>query len=169
MRNVFKETSTSPDARRDRTLETKLSKRSVKLLQVLADLCSKERARERERGMVGDFMVLLLLHVQGYGAYLTLMMLKSTDSTFKCACAMSPVTDWKLYGESSGPDPPCPSPSGGCICVKSPSLLIHAASAFSERYLGVPLRDDSRYQVCVYLLLHLELLKAFRRYSKHSR
>uniref|UniRef100_A0A671W3E2 Dipeptidyl peptidase like 10 n=1 Tax=Sparus aurata TaxID=8175 RepID=A0A671W3E2_SPAAU len=36
---------------------------------------------------------------KGYGAYLTLMMLKSTDSLFKCACAMSPVTDWKLYGE----------------------------------------------------------------------
>ncbi|CAG11216.1 unnamed protein product, partial [Tetraodon nigroviridis] len=54
---------------------------------------------------------------KGYGAYLTLMMLKSTDSIFRCACAVSPVTDWKLY-----------------------------ASAFSERYLGVPLRDDSRYQ-----------------------
>jgi len=36
---------------------------------------------------------------QGYGAYLTLMMLRSTDSLFKCACAMTPVTDWKLYGE----------------------------------------------------------------------
>uniref|UniRef100_A0A667ZX50 Dipeptidyl peptidase like 10 n=1 Tax=Myripristis murdjan TaxID=586833 RepID=A0A667ZX50_9TELE len=59
----------------------------------------------------------------GYGAYVTLMMLKSTDSLFKCACAMSPVTDWKLY-----------------------------ASAFSERYLGMPLRDDSRYQVRVYYL-----------------
>uniref|UniRef100_A0A8C7ZUI7 Dipeptidyl peptidase like 10 n=1 Tax=Oryzias sinensis TaxID=183150 RepID=A0A8C7ZUI7_9TELE len=61
---------------------------------------------------------------QGYGAYLTLMMLKSTDSLFKCACAMSPVTDWRLY-----------------------------ASAFSERYLGMPLQDDSRYQhladICV--------------------
>ncbi|KAG7502666.1 inactive dipeptidyl peptidase 10 isoform X1 [Solea senegalensis] len=54
---------------------------------------------------------------KGYGAYITLMMLKSTDSVFKCSCAMSPVTDWKLY-----------------------------ASAFSERYLGVPLRDENRYQ-----------------------
>uniref|UniRef100_A0AAX7SH28 Dipeptidyl peptidase like 10 n=1 Tax=Astatotilapia calliptera TaxID=8154 RepID=A0AAX7SH28_ASTCA len=36
---------------------------------------------------------------KGYGAYITLMMLKSTDSLFKCACAMSPVTDWKLYGD----------------------------------------------------------------------
>uniref|UniRef100_A0A3Q4MMJ5 Dipeptidyl peptidase like 10 n=1 Tax=Neolamprologus brichardi TaxID=32507 RepID=A0A3Q4MMJ5_NEOBR len=32
-------------------------------------------------------------------SYITLMMLKSTDSLFKCACAMSPVTDWKLYGD----------------------------------------------------------------------
>ncbi|XP_030194547.1 inactive dipeptidyl peptidase 10 isoform X2 [Gadus morhua] len=54
---------------------------------------------------------------RGYGAYLALMMLKSTDGLFKCACAISPVTDWTLY-----------------------------ASAFSERYLGTPLWDDSRYQ-----------------------
>uniref|UniRef100_A0A8C8GCM8 Dipeptidyl peptidase like 10 n=1 Tax=Oncorhynchus tshawytscha TaxID=74940 RepID=A0A8C8GCM8_ONCTS len=67
---------------------------------------------------------------RGYGAYITLMMLKSTDSLFKCSVAMSPVTDWKLY-----------------------------ASAFSERYLGMPLRDDSRYQVrlltaSLYLFAH---------------
>uniref|UniRef100_A0A8C7FNE1 Dipeptidyl peptidase like 10 n=1 Tax=Oncorhynchus kisutch TaxID=8019 RepID=A0A8C7FNE1_ONCKI len=36
---------------------------------------------------------------RGYGAYITLMMLKSTDSLFKCSVAMSPVTDWKLYDE----------------------------------------------------------------------
>lgn len=54
---------------------------------------------------------------RGYGAYITLMLLKSTDSLFKCAVAMSPVTDWKYY-----------------------------ASTFSERYLGLPQRDDSRYQ-----------------------
>uniref|UniRef100_A0A8D3CN88 Inactive dipeptidyl peptidase 10-like n=1 Tax=Scophthalmus maximus TaxID=52904 RepID=A0A8D3CN88_SCOMX len=36
---------------------------------------------------------------KGYGAYITLMMLKSTDSIFKCTCAMSPVTDWRLYGD----------------------------------------------------------------------
>ncbi|XP_072301344.1 inactive dipeptidyl peptidase 10-like isoform X2 [Eucyclogobius newberryi] len=59
----------------------------------------------------------IALFGKGYGAYLALMLLKSTDSLFKCACAVSPVTDWKLY-----------------------------ASAFSERYLGLPLRDDSRYQ-----------------------
>lgn len=35
------------------------------------------------------------------------------------------------------------------------------ASAFSERYLGMPLRDDSRYQVCVYFLPSLDLLKLF--------
>ncbi|XP_061697964.1 inactive dipeptidyl peptidase 10-like isoform X2 [Syngnathoides biaculeatus] len=54
---------------------------------------------------------------KGYGAYMALMLLKSTDSVFKCACAMSPMTDLKLY-----------------------------ASAFSERYLGMPVRDDRRYQ-----------------------
>lgn len=50
----------------------------------------------------GDFPGFPFMCVQGYGAYLMLMMLKSTDSMFKCACAMSPVTDWKLYGESCG-------------------------------------------------------------------
>lgn len=47
--------------------------------------------------------MLMFISVQGYGAYITLMMLKSTDSIFKCACAMSPVTDWKLYGEYINP------------------------------------------------------------------
>ena len=37
--------------------------------------------------------------LQGYGAYLTLMMLKSTDGLFKCSCAVTPVTDWRMYGE----------------------------------------------------------------------
>uniref|UniRef100_A0AAY4ES97 Dipeptidyl-peptidase 10 (Non-functional) n=1 Tax=Denticeps clupeoides TaxID=299321 RepID=A0AAY4ES97_9TELE len=55
---------------------------------------------------------------QGYGGYITLMMLQSTGSLFKCAVSMSPVTDFRLY-----------------------------ASAFSERYLGMPLRDGSQYQV----------------------
>ncbi|KAK3568690.1 hypothetical protein QTP86_013449 [Hemibagrus guttatus] len=54
---------------------------------------------------------------RGYGGYVTLLLVKSTESLFKCAVAMSPVTDWTLH-----------------------------ASAFSERYLGVPLQDDSRYQ-----------------------
>uniref|UniRef100_A0A8K9WRU5 Dipeptidyl peptidase like 10 n=1 Tax=Oncorhynchus mykiss TaxID=8022 RepID=A0A8K9WRU5_ONCMY len=81
---------------------------------------------------------------RGYGAYITLMMLKSTDSLLKCSVAMSPVTDWKLY-----------------------------ASAFSERYLGLPLRDDSRYQVRLFtasLLLFAALfssLKAPRRSIKY--
>ncbi|XP_048835537.1 inactive dipeptidyl peptidase 10-like isoform X1 [Brienomyrus brachyistius] len=52
-----------------------------------------------------------------YGGYITLMMLKSTDTLVKCAASMSPVTDWKLY-----------------------------ASAFSERYLGMPAKNDNRYQ-----------------------
>lgn len=56
-----------------------------------------------------------ILCVQGYGAYLTLMMLKSTDSVFKCACVMSPVTDWKLYGEFTPSEPAqTASPAGLC-------------------------------------------------------
>ncbi|KAJ8415234.1 hypothetical protein AAFF_G00009320 [Aldrovandia affinis] len=52
-----------------------------------------------------------------YGGYVTLMMLKSTENLFKCAVAMSPITDWRLY-----------------------------ASAFSERYFGMPTGEDDKYQ-----------------------
>uniref|UniRef100_A0A8B9KRB4 Dipeptidyl peptidase like 10 n=1 Tax=Astyanax mexicanus TaxID=7994 RepID=A0A8B9KRB4_ASTMX len=54
---------------------------------------------------------------RGYGGYVALLLVKSTESLFKCAVAMSPVTDWTLH-----------------------------ASAFSERYLGFPLQDDNKYQ-----------------------
>uniref|UniRef100_A0A672LDU4 Inactive dipeptidyl peptidase 10-like n=1 Tax=Sinocyclocheilus grahami TaxID=75366 RepID=A0A672LDU4_SINGR len=65
---------------------------------------------------------------RGYGGYISLLLIKSTENLFKCAGAMSPVTDWNLY-----------------------------ASAFSERYLGFPLQDDNRYQVSAdqtLMLLH---------------
>ncbi|XP_065108554.1 inactive dipeptidyl peptidase 10-like isoform X2 [Paramisgurnus dabryanus] len=52
-----------------------------------------------------------------FGGNVALMLIKSTENVFHCAAAMSPVTDWTLY-----------------------------ASAFSERYLGSPLQEDSRYQ-----------------------
>lgn len=52
------------------------------------------------------------------------------------------------------------SPALG-YCVKTSPPLLCTASAFSERYLGMPLRDDSRYQVCVYFLPSLDLLKLF--------
>ncbi|XP_051566904.1 inactive dipeptidyl peptidase 10-like isoform X2 [Myxocyprinus asiaticus] len=54
---------------------------------------------------------------QAYGGYVALQLIKSSENVFNCAAALSPVTDWSLY-----------------------------ASAFSERYLGFPLQDDSRYQ-----------------------
>uniref|UniRef100_A0A4W5KAT0 Dipeptidyl peptidase like 10 n=1 Tax=Hucho hucho TaxID=62062 RepID=A0A4W5KAT0_9TELE len=38
------------------------------------------------------------IYGKGYGAYLTLMLLRST-ALIKCAAANSPVIDWKLYGE----------------------------------------------------------------------
>lgn len=53
------------------------------------------------------------------------------------------------------------------VSVKNLSFLICTASAFSERYLGMPLRDDSRYQVRVYRLPSLVCrwsLKAACRY-----
>ncbi|CAI5638478.1 unnamed protein product [Oreochromis niloticus] len=54
---------------------------------------------------------------EGYGGYLALMMLKSTEKLISCAAVRAPVTDWSMY-----------------------------ASAFSERYFGSPSADESRYQ-----------------------
>ncbi|XP_028286372.1 inactive dipeptidyl peptidase 10-like [Parambassis ranga] len=54
---------------------------------------------------------------QGYGGYLALMMLKSTERLIRCAAALAPVADWTMY-----------------------------ASAFSERYFGSPSTEENRYQ-----------------------
>uniref|UniRef100_A0A3B4ZMK4 Inactive dipeptidyl peptidase 10-like n=1 Tax=Stegastes partitus TaxID=144197 RepID=A0A3B4ZMK4_9TELE len=50
---------------------------------------------------------------QGYGGYLALMMLKSTEKLIRCAAAQAPITDWTLY-----------------------------ASASSERYFGSPFNES---------------------------
>uniref|UniRef100_A0AAY4D223 Uncharacterized protein n=1 Tax=Denticeps clupeoides TaxID=299321 RepID=A0AAY4D223_9TELE len=55
---------------------------------------------------------------KGYGGYIALMMLKSTDRMISCAAAQSPIVDWKLYD-----------------------------SFFAERYLGMPSNNDNRYQL----------------------
>nr|XP_020456424.1 inactive dipeptidyl peptidase 10-like isoform X2 [Monopterus albus] len=52
-----------------------------------------------------------------YGGFLTLMMLKSTERLIRCAAAQAPVIDWTMY-----------------------------ASAFSERYFGLPSTEENRYQ-----------------------
>uniref|UniRef100_A0A3B3DW21 Dipeptidyl peptidase like 10 n=1 Tax=Oryzias melastigma TaxID=30732 RepID=A0A3B3DW21_ORYME len=68
---------------------------------------------------------------QGYGGFLTLMMLKSTERMITCAAVQAPIIDWSLY-----------------------------ASAFSERYLGSPLTEENRYQVTnVHFQHSAELIK----------
>ncbi|XP_069020409.1 inactive dipeptidyl peptidase 10-like isoform X2 [Embiotoca jacksoni] len=54
---------------------------------------------------------------EGYGGYLTLMMLKSTEKLIRCAAAQAPVTDWTIY-----------------------------ASSFSERYFGLPSTEENSYE-----------------------
>ncbi|XP_023282846.1 inactive dipeptidyl peptidase 10-like isoform X1 [Seriola lalandi dorsalis] len=54
---------------------------------------------------------------EDYGGFLTLMMLKSTERLIRCAAAQAPVIDWSMY-----------------------------ASAFSERYFGLPSTEENRYQ-----------------------
>ncbi|KAM4775880.1 inactive dipeptidyl peptidase 10 isoform 3-T3 [Cyanocitta cristata] len=54
---------------------------------------------------------------KGYGGYITSMILKSSERLFKCGAVVAPITDMKLY-----------------------------ASAFSERYLGIPSKEEITYQ-----------------------
>ncbi|XP_070813140.1 inactive dipeptidyl peptidase 10 isoform X3 [Pituophis catenifer annectens] len=54
---------------------------------------------------------------KGYGGYLASMILKSNEKLFKCGAIIAPITDMRLY-----------------------------ASAFSERYLGNPSKEENAYQ-----------------------
>ncbi|XP_044525072.1 inactive dipeptidyl peptidase 10 [Gracilinanus agilis] len=59
----------------------------------------------------------LSIYGKGYGGYIASMILKSDERIFKCGSVVAPITDMKLY-----------------------------ASAFAERYLGLPSKDESTYQ-----------------------
>ncbi|XP_063788972.1 inactive dipeptidyl peptidase 10 isoform X3 [Pseudophryne corroboree] len=54
---------------------------------------------------------------KGYGGYIASMILKANERLFKCGALIAPITDMKLY-----------------------------ASAFSERYLGMPSTEETTYQ-----------------------
>ncbi|XP_063144788.1 inactive dipeptidyl peptidase 10 isoform X1 [Candoia aspera] len=54
---------------------------------------------------------------KGYGGYIASMILKSNERLFKCGAVIAPITDMRLY-----------------------------ASAFSERYLGSPSKEENAYQ-----------------------
>ncbi|XP_012690427.2 inactive dipeptidyl peptidase 10 [Clupea harengus] len=56
------------------------------------------------------------LYGKAFGGYLTLKMLAGTNRLFKCGVAVAPITDFKLY-----------------------------SAAFSERYLGLPDKEDHAY------------------------
>uniref|UniRef100_A0A8C7R6W0 Inactive dipeptidyl peptidase 10-like n=1 Tax=Oncorhynchus mykiss TaxID=8022 RepID=A0A8C7R6W0_ONCMY len=58
----------------------------------------------------------IALYGKAFGAYLSLKMLAATDQLFKCAAAVAPITDFKLY-----------------------------SAAFSERYLGLPAKEEHTY------------------------
>ncbi|MEQ2312962.1 hypothetical protein AMECASPLE_036738, partial [Ameca splendens] len=64
-----------------------------------------------------DFSETACTPLQGYGGYITLMMLNS-GRLIRCAAAQAPIIDWTMY-----------------------------ASAFSERYFGWPSTEESRYHV----------------------
>ncbi|KAM4025880.1 inactive dipeptidyl peptidase 10 [Anomaloglossus baeobatrachus] len=54
---------------------------------------------------------------KGYGGYIASMILKANERLFRCGALIAPITDMRLY-----------------------------ASAFSERYLGMPTAEDNTYQ-----------------------
>ncbi|XP_067301877.1 LOW QUALITY PROTEIN: inactive dipeptidyl peptidase 10 [Pseudorasbora parva] len=58
----------------------------------------------------------IAVYGKGFGGYLGLRMLTATDQMFKCAAVMAPITDFKLY-----------------------------SAAFSERYLGLPTKEEHSY------------------------
>ncbi|KAM9343897.1 inactive dipeptidyl peptidase 10 [Pholidichthys leucotaenia] len=58
----------------------------------------------------------MALYGKAFGGYLTLKMLAATDRLFQCTAAVAPVTDFRLY-----------------------------SAAFSERYLGLPTKEEHAY------------------------
>ncbi|KAM4562251.1 inactive dipeptidyl peptidase 10 isoform 1-T1 [Odontesthes bonariensis] len=58
----------------------------------------------------------MALYGKAFGGYLTLKMLASTDKLFQCTAAVAPITDFRLY-----------------------------SAAFSERYLGLPAKEEHTY------------------------
>ncbi|KAM6925539.1 inactive dipeptidyl peptidase 10 [Xenentodon cancila] len=58
----------------------------------------------------------MALYGKGFGGYLSLKMLAATDKLFQCTAAVAPITDFKLY-----------------------------SAAFSERYLGLPAKEEHAY------------------------
>lgn len=103
-----------------------------------------------------------VLPLQDYGGFVTLTMLKQTEQQFRCAATLAPVIDWSLYGKlgevfRGGRDHVTPvvlkhtrhaASRGCCLGVKVHRCIAFVpASAFSERYLGSPSTQSSRYQV----------------------
>uniref|UniRef100_A0AAV2LZL1 Inactive dipeptidyl peptidase 10-like n=1 Tax=Knipowitschia caucasica TaxID=637954 RepID=A0AAV2LZL1_KNICA len=60
----------------------------------------------------------MALYGKAFGGYLTLKMLAATDNMFQCAATVAPITDFRLY-----------------------------SAAFSERYLGLPAKEEHAYSM----------------------
>ncbi|XP_070766132.1 inactive dipeptidyl peptidase 10 [Enoplosus armatus] len=58
----------------------------------------------------------MILYGKAFGGYLTLKMLAATDKLFQCTAVVAPITDFRLY-----------------------------SAAFSERYLGLPAKEEHAY------------------------
>ncbi|XP_067384226.1 inactive dipeptidyl peptidase 10 isoform X1 [Channa argus] len=71
----------------------------------------------------------MALYGKAFGGYLTLKMLVATDKLFQCAAAVAPITDFRLY-----------------------------SAAFSERYLGLPAKEEHAYSAAT-LLEEVDKLK----------
>ncbi|EPB75454.1 dipeptidyl peptidase IV protein [Ancylostoma ceylanicum] len=76
-----------------------------------------------------------------YGGFLsTHVAMRDQGETFKCAVAVAPVVDFMLYGKCRVP---------GCKLSKDALKFIDLDSAYTERYLGIPLENPAGYNNCI--------------------
>ena len=66
---------------------------------------------------------------RGYGGFVTLMLLSSQKSIFKCGIAISPITDWLYYSKLF---------LTNWLSLISYQSQLFVDSAFTERVLGFP-------------------------------
>lgn len=95
------------------------------------------------------YLIWLYPPLQAFGGYMALKMLAATDQLFKCAAVMAPITDFRFYSR------PISQVFSRCICSSAAlehawpiwSGVLYAGAAFSERYFGLPSKDESAYVV----------------------
>lgn len=106
---------------------------------------------------ITSFVCFFFLSFQAFGGYLSLKMLAATDKLFQCTAAVAPITDFRLYSKLN-------IILFTAYIIKSlkceavdPLLqcCFFSGAAFSERYLGLPAKEEHAY------LVRLTILQVF--------